>query len=452
MKDMTKGSPAKLILLFAGPILMGSVLQLTYSFADTRIVGSYLGEDALAAVGSTAILSSLLLSILMGFANGFAIMIAQKFGAKDEDGVKRVFAYSFVLGILITIFLTVTFLLGLDPILHFLNIPQNLMKASKEYISIIIVGMIVTMLYDILMASMRSIGDSITPLLILGVSVVLNIVGDLFLIVKCDTGIWGASAATVGAQLIALVVCAIYMICKYELFHLKLEHFKCPPMDMIKNMLTMGLSMALSTTLVNIGTLILQTAINSFGQTIIVAHTSARKLTELLMSVYIVIGQAMATYCGQNLGAGEYKRILDGIKVSFLYSAIWTVFVVIFTFTLSPMMIHFVTGSSNPGVLHYGSLYLKFDTSFYIIVSAVFILRNSLLGIGDKVNPLISSGLELVGKIIMTLTVVPIMGYWGVIIVEPIMWIIMVIPLFLKLFRDPIFKTKDHEVLRETSC
>ena len=189
MKDLTKGRPEKLLLSFSLPIFFGNLLQLTYSLVDTRIVGSYLGKHALAAVGATSTMSGLLIGFLMGLANGFAIIQAQCFGAKDMKRLRKSLAASFVLGGGITLVLTVLGLVFLNPILRFLNISEQLMRTAREYIFIIMAGMIVTLLYDVCAAVMRAIGDTITPLIILAISVVLNIVGDMFFICVLKTGV-----------------------------------------------------------------------------------------------------------------------------------------------------------------------------------------------------------------------------------------------------------------------
>lgn len=433
MRNMTKDDPAKLIFYFAVPILSGNLLQLTYSLADTRMVGSFLGEEALAAVGSTTILNSLMIGFLMGLANGFAIMTAQKFGAKDVSGVRQSFAAALLLGVGLSAALTICSLVFLSPILHFLNVPESLMAEAKQYIWIILIGMIITILYDILMAVMRAIGDSMTPLIILAISVVLNILGDLFLLGILKTGVWGAAFATVLSQAAALGICTVWLVKKYDILHLQREDFTALHSNMVKNMLSMGLSMGLMSSLVNIGSLILQTAINELGEVYIVAQTAARKITELLMSVFIVIGQTMATYCGQNYGAGEYQRIEKGIRIAVFYTMIWCVVVLFISYTLSPQMIYMITGSHNQEIIQNASDYLKFDTTFYFVVAIIFVLRNSLQGIGDRITPLISSGLEMLGKIVMAATLVPLLGYRGVILVEPIVWFIMVIPLMTKM-------------------
>lgn len=324
MKDLTKGKISTLILGFAIPVFLGNLLQLTYSLADTRIVGSFLGEQSLAAVGATTTISNLIVGFLLGLANGFAIITAQKFGAGDTKRVRKSFAIALILGAVISIVLILIGTVFINPILGVLNVPAKLFTAAKQYILIIIVGLWVTMFYDILMAVMRAIGDTITPLLILAISVGLNIVLDLLFVAVWKTGTWGAAAATVLAQFIALVICSFYMIHKYELLRLNKNDFKDLESNMVTEMLGTGMSMGFMSSLINIGSFTLQTAINKLGQEIIVAHTAARKITEMYMIMFSVFGQTMATFCGQNMGAGKIDRIKKGMKLAIIYTCIWS--------------------------------------------------------------------------------------------------------------------------------
>lgn len=440
MKDLTKGKPSTLILTFALPIFLGNLLQLTYSLVDTRIVGSCLGEDALAAVGATTTLSNLIVGFLMGLCNGFAIITAQRFGAKDEKGLKKTFAASITLGIGVAVILTIAGLLFLNPILRFLNVPEELMGIAHQYIFVIIAGLLATLFYNTFAATLRAIGDTVTPLIILAVSVVLNIAGDLFFILVLNAGVRGAAIATVLSQILAAVACFFYMLKKYEILRLHREDFKQFEPVMIKNMLSSGLSMGFMSSLINIGSLTLQTAINKLGQDIIVAHTAARKISEIFMIMFTVFGTTMATYCGQNLGAGKIDRIKKGIKLAILYTCIWCTMTVVVTYTIGEWLVYLVTGSKNEVVVLNATNYLKFDTLFYYVTAVICVLRNAMQGLGERITPLISSSLEMIGKVVIAVTLVPWLGYTGVIVAEPIVWFIMVIPLVVQIFRMPVLR------------
>ena len=432
MNDMTVGSPMKVIIKFTIPILLGNLLQLTYNIADTRIVGSFIGDHALAAVGATATMFSLVVSFFMGLANGFAIATARFFGARDIAKVHRTFVAALVMGVGITICLTISTQIFMNPILNFLNVPDEIFVDSRRYISIIIWGLTITVIYDVLLASARAIGDSLTPLLTLVVSVMLNIGGDILLIVGFHMGVAGAAIATVASQAITLVICGIYLLKKYYFFRFRMYEIKELDSVMMRSMMQSGLSMAFMGTLIAIGSLILQTAINLLGSSYIVAQSAARRLSEVFMTVFNAMGNAMAPYCSQNMGAGKWDRIHEGLKAGYKITCSWCVFVLIIVWLFAPNMVYFVTGSHDQTMIDAASLYLRIDTILYVLVAIIVTTRFAMQGVGDKITPLISSSIEMFGKIILTYTLVPVMGYMGVILVEPITWIFMIIPLLWK--------------------
>lgn len=446
MRDLTKGKISAGILGFAIPIFLGNLLQLTYSLVDIRIVGTYLGDDALAAVGATTTLSNLIVGFLLGLCNGFAIITAQAFGAKDDKRQRKSFATALKLGTIITILLTVFGLFFLHPILRFLNVPEHLTKIAGQYIFVILAGMIATLFYDVFSATLRALGDTIAALVILAISTILNIFGDLFFILVLKMGVRGAALATVLAQIIAVVVCAVYSFRKYHVLRIQWSDFqstkgnKGSDRQMTKSMLSSGLSMGFMSSLVNIGSLTLQTAINKLGQEIIVAHTAARKISEIFMIMFSVFGQTMATFCGQNLGANKPERIRKGIKLATIYTCIWCVLTIIASYTIGPWLVYLVTSSKNEIVITNATNYLKFNTVFYFVTAVICVFRNAMQGLGEHVVPLISSGLEMIGKIILAATLVPYLGYKGVIATEPLVWFVMVIPLVVRMARIPVLK------------
>lgn len=433
MNNMTVGSPMKIIIKFTIPVLLGNFLQLTYNIADTRIVGSFLGDNALAAIGAAAVLYTLYIGFFMGLANGFAIMTARHFGGGNFDKVRTSFLTSLILGMFLSVVIIAATLIFINPLLSFLNVPEKLFSDTAGYIRIVVAGMLITMIYDIMLASARAIGDSVTPLLTLILSVGLNIAGDLILIGYFHTGVMGAAVATVAAQLITLTICTVYVLKKYEFFRISRGDFRKLDNSMTYNMLMTGLSMGFMSSLISIGSLVLQTSINALGNSYIVAQSAARRITEVMMSIFVAIGHTMATYCSQNLGAGKKDRIILGINAGYRITCSWCILVLILVYLFAPTMIRLITGSSDTVMINAAALYLKIDTILYVLVAVIFVLRNSLQGIGDRITPLISSGIEMVGKIILTFTLVPILGYMGVILVEPIVWIVMIIPLIVRI-------------------
>lgn len=346
MKDLTKGKPIKLILQFAIPVMLGNIFQLFYSLADTRIVGSCLGEEALAAVGSTSSLNSMIVGFLLGLTNGFAIISARSFGAKDEKHLKRAVAATFELGILTSLALTIVSVSFLPQILRLLNTPENLIPLAVRYFRVILLGMTVSMLYNVCSGLLRAIGDTVTPLIFLILSTFLNVGLNLLLIKGFGMGVEGAAYATVLSQGIAFVSCLIYLWKKYPILHFGKEQLKLNR-ELVREMYATGLSMGFMGCLVNIGSVALQSAINTFGDSIIVAHTAARKISELFMLPFSVFGITMATYCGQNKGAGRIDRVRKGLIQSILLVWVWCLFVILAAYTVAPWMIRMVTATEN---------------------------------------------------------------------------------------------------------
>lgn len=444
MKDLTKGKPIRLILLFAVPLFVGQLFQLFYSLADTRIVGQTLGDEALAAVGATTTLSDMLLSFLNGLTNGFAIVIATCFGAKDERQMKKAMGGTILLGSCCAVVLSGLCLLNMSGLLKLLNISPELFAAARGYIGIVIAGLLAATLYNICAAMLRAIGDSFTPLLFLILAAFLNIAMDYGFILCLHTGVEGAAYATVIAQVVSAFLCFLYMRRKYPQLTLKKEDFK-PDMILYKKLFGAGLSMGFMTSLVGIGTMALQTSINTFGTDIIVAHTAARKISSIYMLPFSVMGTTLATYCGQNLGAGKYSRIRQGIRDTVLVTFVWCTGVIISAYTVAPWLIRTVTATQKKDIIDTASLYLRVNTPFYYVPTVICLFRNSMQGFGDNRTPVISSSLEMIGKVLIALLLAPAIGYYGIIVAEPIVWFIMVIPLVVNMVRSPVLKMKDRE-------
>lgn len=430
-KTLTEGTPWKQILLFSIPIFWGNIFQLLYSLVDTKIVGSTLGTEALAAVGSVSTLHTLMTGFLNGLTLGFSLITAMCFGADNMKRLKKSFAMTMELGVMTTTVLMVALMLVLQPLLHLLNVPEEQFAMSYAYISVLIVGLFATVLYNLCANTLRAIGDSLTPLLFLILATVSNIGLDYLFILAFHMGVQGAAYATVLAQLISVVLCFIRIFRKFPVLHLQKSDFR-PEKELIVEMYKSGLSMGLMSCLVSIGTIMLQSAINTFGTTVIVAHTAARKVFEIMSLPMSVLGSAMATYCGQNYGAKRFDRIRQGIRASLLIAAIWSVAVFIICHTVEGALIQFVASTTDAEVIYWGSMYLKVDMSFIIVCGVIVILRNSMQGFGDRVIPVFSSCIELAGKIIFAFVFAPVFAYWGIIWAEPVVWIAMVIPLIVK--------------------
>lgn len=434
MKDLTHGKPAKIILYFALPILIGNLFNLAYNLADTRIVGTYLGNDALAAVGSISTLNDLLVGFVVGLANGFAVITAQHFGSGDREKSRKVFALSILMGLIVTAVIVAGSLIFMGGLLDWMNVMDEHRTASTEYIAVIIVGLFFSIIYNVLAGNLRAIGDAYTPLIFLVISAVLNVVLDIVCVKYLTMGVRGAAVATVASQAVSAVLCFGYTWKKYAFLHFNIKDF-VPEKRFIKPMLASGMSMGLMNSLVAFGTLSLQTAINTLGTNTIVAHAATRKLTNLYMLPFSVLGTTMATYGGQNYGAGRYDRIRSGLKVSLGCSYIWCVIVLLASYTICPYLIVAITDTGIQEVIDTACLYQKFDTLFYLLVPTITILRNSLQGMGDHITPIFSSGLELAGKVLIATLLTPVIGYWGIIVSEPVVWAVMVIPLIVSMVK-----------------
>ena len=439
MKNLTQGKPLKVILLFALPLYVGQLFQLGYSLIDTRIIGSTLGDVSLAAVGATTSLSDLLIEFLNGVICGFGIIVATCFGANDEKSVRKAIGGTVALSVGLTVVLSGVCLLFLPGILDFLNVEPDLAPEASAYIGIITAGLIATTLYNICAAILRAIGDSFTPLLFLVISNLLNVFLDYLLILRMDMGVAGAAVATVISQALSAALCFLYMRRKYPQIILQGSDL-IPEREMYRQLIPRGLSMGFMLSFVLMGSLALQTAINALGKNIIVAHTGARKATSLFLMIFFVLGTALATYCGQNLGAKEYGRIRKGIRDTVLFSLGWYLLVLLIVFTLSPTIIRLITASTDGEVIANAVLYLKVNASFYFLPAVICIFRNSMQGFGDSKTPLISSLVELVGKVLIAYLLVPAAGYMGVVLSEPIVWALMVMPLAVSMLRNPIMR------------
>lgn len=441
MTDLTNGSPAKQMLKFAMPVGLGNLFQLFYSLADTRIVGSTLGEKALAAVGSSTSISVLLIGFLLGLTNGFSIPIAQEFGAKNDDRVRKTIVGSLILGFLTAVIISFLTVIFLTPILKILNVSDELFPQSYGYIRAILIGITTTMFYNAFAGILRAIGDTVAPLIFLVIACGVNIVLDLYFILGLKTGVVGAAWATVISQGLSVLLCMIYMWWRYPMFRLQKGDFKFE-FSLLKRLYASGMSMGMMMSFVYFGTLALQIAINTFGTNTIVAHTAARKLTEFFMLPFGVMSITMATYCGQNKGARRPDRIKTGIWQALYITWVWTIFIILLSYTVAPKLIYMVTGSSLQEIVDTAEKYLKINTLFYFVPAVISILRNAMQGIGDLITPIFSSLIELVGKVAIAFLLAPKIQYMGIIVAEPIVWVLMVIPLIVMIIRNPIFKER----------
>lgn len=420
-KDLTQGNVAKLLLFFAFPTLLSNVFQQFYNLADTAIAGHILGDNALVAIGASSTVNSLVLSFAWGLNGGFGIIIAQCFGAKDFKKLKKSVAISLSINVLFSLIVCIFGIFMSRPMLQALNTPAARLNEANSYISVILVFIIVPMLYNLEAVILRSLGDSKTPLYFLIFSSVLNIILDYVLIKFTQMGVKGAAVATVLAQLLSVILCFVVILKNFKIIRLKKNDFHFSA-SLFKNMMSAGMAMAVMNSIFSIGSIIMQGSINALGEDIIAAHLGSRKVVEMFMQPLVTIGTACSTFVGQNYGALKIGRIKASIKYSTIYSLIWSVFTFFILWFFGGQIARLVTGSASQVVFDNTQMYLRINAPFYFVLGLLFTLRFSIQSVDRKMPPIISSSMELASKIAAAYLFIPLWGYLGACIAEPLSW------------------------------
>ena len=420
-KDLTQGNVAKLLLFFAFPTLLSNVFQQFYNLADTAIAGHILGDNALVAIGASSTVNSLVLSFAWGLNGGFGIIIAQCFGAKDFKKLKKSVAISLSINVLFSLIVCIFSIFMSRPMLQALNTPAARLNEANSYISVILVFIIVPMLYNLEAVILRSLGDSKTPLYFLIFSSVLNIILDYVLIKFTQMGVKGAAVATVLAQLLSVILCFVVILKNFKIIRLKKDDFHFSA-SLFKNMMSAGMAMAVMNSIFSIGSIIMQGSINALGEDVIAAHLGSRKVAEMFMQPLVTIGTACSTFVGQNYGALKIGRIKASIKYSTIYSLIWSVFTFFILWFFGGQIARLVTGSASHVVFDNTQMYLRINAPFYFVLGLLFTLRFSIQSVDRKMPPIISSSMELASKIAAAYLFIPLWGYLGACIAEPLSW------------------------------
>lgn len=421
-KDMTEGKPLKLILMFCIPLVIGNVFQQLYNMVDTIIVGQYVGKEALAAVGATGAINFMVIGFAMGICSGFGIPIAQSFGAKDYKKMRQHIANATYLCVVITIVLTILTVFLAPTVLTMMKTPSNIYQQSYEYIVVIFYGIFATMLYNMLSSILRSLGDSKTPLYFLVLSSIINIGLDLFFIINLHMGVMGAALATVIAQAISGIACFIYMKKKFAILQYE-EKERAIHTERIQQLLSMGLPMALQFSITAVGSVIVQSAVNTLGSDVVAAVTASIKISIMLTAPLETLGITMATYGGQNLGAGKVERIFEGIKQSLILCVGYCIFAIIFVFLTSKSLgLLFINGKET-AILNNISYYLNANSAFYMLLGILFVLRNTLQGLGYSFLAMFGGVCELVARAIVAFGFVGIFGFGAICFANPLAWL-----------------------------
>ena len=421
--DMTVGNPTKLVIKFIIPLLIGNIFQQFYSMVDTIIVGKYVGTNALAGVGSTGAINFFILGFAMGLTSGFAVPIAQGFGANDYDKVRHFVAMSTYLTIIIGIIITILSTISLGPLLTITKTPSDIYEYAYDYMIIILAGILTNMAYNITASILRALGDSKTPLYFLIIASFLNIVLDFLFILTFNMGVAGAAWATIISQGISALLCVIYMNKKFEILKMKKEDFKYKQSS-ANILLRIGFPMAFQYSVIAIGSILLQSAVNSLGTIYVASYTVCCRIEQLAIQPFSTLGIAGTTYTGQNLGAGRLDRIKEGMKKMTIIGIVLAIICsgIIYVFNIPLINLFISEGDDKILVIKYVRQYLVWVCVFFIPLMLLILYRSSIQGMGDTVFPMIASVVELVGRVAVAAGLVAFIGYLSICIACPVAW------------------------------
>lgn len=421
-KDMTSGSPMKLILGFAIPLLMGMLFQQVYSLMDTIIVGRFLGVSALAAVGATGSINFLIIGFCLGVCNGFGLPISQRFGARDYDSLRKYVGNSAILSVIIAAFMAALTVIFARDILVLMKTPEDIIDLSYAYIVVIFAGIPATILYNILSSYLRALGDSIAPLIFLVISACLNIGLDLLFIIVFHMGVFGAAFATVLSQAVSGILCLIYICSKVELLHLHKDDWKLDK-HYVNFLLMMGLPMGFQYSITAIGSVILQSAVNSLGSTAVASMTAASKISIFMCCPFDALGSTMATYGGQNVGAGKLERLDKGMWTAGLIGSIYSVVILGILYLLGHNLLLLFVDSSETLVISQARHFLLVNAAFYIPLVYVNVVRFLIQGMGFSICALFAGVAEMIARALVGIAFVPMFGFNAACFASPLAWI-----------------------------
>ncbi len=422
-RDMTTGKPSKIILNFTIPIFIGNIFQQLYSMVDTVIVGKFVGNAALAAVGSCGTLMFLILGFLMGLTAGFTVVTAQHYGAGNLKAMRQSVASAAILSTIVSVLMTAASMVMMKDILHWMNTPGDMYQEAYSYIMVICGGIAAQVLYNLLASILRALGDSKRPLYFLILSALLNIILDLVFIIVFHMGVAGAAYATVISQGISGILCLLYIIRKVPELRLSKEDWKLNG-SLVKWQIGIGIPMALQFSITAIGTIVVQSALNILGSVAAAGFAAASKIEMLVTQAYIALGTTMATYCAQNTGAGKVDRIRQGFRNASWMGVVYAVVtgVVIF-FVGKEMTVLFI--SENVGeIMRYVDIYLKCVGISFIPLAFVNIYRNGIQGMGYGILPMTAGIAELIGRSGAALIASHFGSYVGICLASPAAWVL----------------------------
>lgn len=432
MKDLTTGSPMRLILGFAVPMLLGLLFQQFYNMVDTIVVGKFLGVSALASVGSTGSINFMINGFCIGVCSGFAIPIAQRFGAGDYHGLRKFTANAGWLSAAFAVVMTaVVGVLCMD-ILRWMQTPEDIIQGAYDYIFIIFLGIPVTYLYNMLSGIIRSLGDSRTPVYFLLLSSAMNIFLDVFTILVMGMGVDGPAYATVVSQGISGLLCLVYMIKHYPVLKMT-EEEKKPDPNMMKILCSMGIPMGLQYSITAIGSVVLQAAVNSLGSMAVAAVSAGNKVSMFFCCPFDALGGTMATFAGQNVGAGKLDRVREGVKMASIIGIVYSVIVFAVLALGGKYIALLFLDAGETEIIDQVSIFLIGNSMFYIPLVFVNVVRFAIQGMGFSTFAILAGVCEMAARTFVGFFLVPIFGYLPICIASPLAWIcadLFLIPAF----------------------
>lgn len=421
-KDLTVGKPFKSILFFTLPIFIGNVFQQLYSMIDAIIVGQTISDEALAGVGATGAISFLIIGFVQGLTAGFAVKTSQLYGAQDKEGIRRSIASSLALSVALSVVLTFLSVYTTMPLLKLMQTPEDIIQHSYDYIVTIYWGLAASVFYNLASSVLRALGDSKTPLVFLILAALLNIAFDFLFILGFHMGVDGAGWATVLSQALSAIGCFIYMFVKFPDCRIKAKHFVNKPLFYLQH-LAIGVPMALQYSITAIGVMVQQTALNKLGTKIVTAYTAASKVDNLAQQSLAALGTAVATYCGQNYGAGQFTRIRKGVTQSMIMGVICSlVSLVLVVVCAKPLTMLFVKDASEE-IISLSKEFLLWQGVFYIALAAIFVYRNALQGIGRSALTMIAGATELLMRSLASIFLAKWFGFTGICFSSPSAWV-----------------------------
>ena len=428
VKDLTEGEPAKLIFYFTLPLLAGNVFQQLFGFVDTLIVGRFLGVEALAAVGCTGPMMFLMLGFVMGMTSGFSIYTGQRFGAKDFDGIRYSVLCCISLAIISSIILAVVGVLFCRELLELIKTPPEIIDGAYSFIVIIYGGIFGFMMLQMQSNLLRALGDSKMPTVFQAVTLSINIALEPVAIILLDLGIPGAAGATIVSLIIGNIILFWYIKSKVPILHVRREDWRFDK-KVIWEHLRIGIPMGFQSSIIAIGAVVLQMALNTLGPIAVASFAAAHRVDGIAVMPMMSFGVAISAYTAQNFGAKKFARINEGVKKCIWMSCSFSVAVAIFNVFFGANIIELFVGAEQTQVIDYGRLFLIINGGFYWVIALLFIFRFTLQGLGESIVPTIAGAMELLMRILAAIFLVDYWGYFGACLASPLAWIGACIPL-----------------------